>query len=141
MSEASVTPETKSPRPHYRNIHISQIVTYRLPPAGKVSILHRISGALLFVSLPFVLFLFDRSLTSELSFDVFRDFVSGPIARVAIWVVASAYGFHFLAGLRHLFMDLDKTVEKQGGNRNAVIVLVAAALLSVVIGLKLLGVF
>ena len=59
---------TRPPRPIYRNIHISQIVAYRLPPAGIVSILHRVSGATLFLSLPLVLYLFDKSLTSQISF-------------------------------------------------------------------------
>ena len=61
----------KKPRPEFRNIGIGQILTaYRLPLAGRVSILHRLSGGLLFVALPFLLYLFDQSLTSELSFEV-----------------------------------------------------------------------
>ena len=69
---------TLKERPVYRNIHISQILTYRLPLAGVVSILHRISGALLFLLLPFVVWLLDNSLTSEISFDRFASaFTSG----------------------------------------------------------------
>ncbi len=65
----------KKPRPEFRNIGIGQILTaYRLPLAGRVSILHRLSGGLLFVALPFLLYLFDQSLTSELSFEVFKGF-------------------------------------------------------------------
>ena len=56
-------------RPQFRNIQVSQILSYRLPPAGIVSILHRLSGALLFlVGIPFCLYLLQQSLTSEISF-------------------------------------------------------------------------
>ena len=65
-------------RPAYRNIHISQIVSYRLPPAGIVSILHRVSGVLMFLLLPFVIWLFDVSLTSEISYERFTStFMAG----------------------------------------------------------------
>ncbi len=57
-------------RPQYRNIHVSQILSYRLPPAGIVSILHRISGALLFlVGIPFFLYLLHKIISRELSFE------------------------------------------------------------------------
>ena len=58
------TTATRKPRPVYRNIHVTQIVSYRLPPAGMVSIGHRISGVMMFLLLPFVVWLFDVSLTS-----------------------------------------------------------------------------
>ena len=56
--------DTVKQPPVYRNIHITQLPHYRLPAPGLVSILHRISGALLFVMLPFVIWLFDASITS-----------------------------------------------------------------------------
>ncbi|EKS70544.1 succinate dehydrogenase, cytochrome b556 subunit, partial [Burkholderia sp. SJ98] len=63
---SNVAEALKKPRPEYRNIGIGQIAKYRLPLAGKVSILHRVSGLLLFVCLPFILYLLDQSLTSEI---------------------------------------------------------------------------
>ena len=65
-------------RPVYRNIHVAQLTSYRLPPAGWVSILHRISGALMFLLLPFVIWLFDASLTSEVSYERFTQRCSSP---------------------------------------------------------------
>ena len=59
----------EAPRPQFRNIHVTQLANYRLPLAGIVSILHRISGLLMFVLLPFILYLLDNSLTSENTFD------------------------------------------------------------------------
>ena len=67
-SESSLTSKAAS-RPQFRNIHVSQIVAYSLPPPGLVSILHRISGAALFLCLPLLLWLFDLSLISEMSFE------------------------------------------------------------------------
>ena len=56
-------------RPVFRNIHVTQLAGYRLPPAGIVSILHRISGLLLFLLLPFIIWMFDNSVSTEISFD------------------------------------------------------------------------
>ena len=74
--------DTTKARPVYRNIHVTQILSYRLPPAGWVSILHRISGMLIFVLLPFVVWMFDASLSSEISYDGFTNiFVAGVAGR------------------------------------------------------------
>ena len=56
-------------RPEFRNINaLTDLPTYRLPPAGWVSILHRVSGALMFVLMPFIIWMFDNSITSEYSY-------------------------------------------------------------------------
>ncbi|WP_250514503.1 succinate dehydrogenase, cytochrome b556 subunit, partial [Caballeronia sp. INDeC2] len=80
----------KKPRPEYRNIGLGQLAKYRLPLAGKVSILHRISGLLLFVCLPFILYLLDQSLTSEISFDAFKGFLANPIVKIVTLVLSWA---------------------------------------------------
>ena len=118
----------KKPRPEFRNIGIGQILTaYRLPLAGRVSILHRVSGGLLFVFLPFLLYLFDQSLTSELSFDVFKGFLSNIIVKLITLVLAWAFLFHFCAGVRHLFMDTSHSLTtKEKGKQTSIIVLVVS---------------
>jgi succinate dehydrogenase / fumarate reductase, cytochrome b subunit len=137
-----------TPRPVYRNIHVSQIVAYRLPPAGIVSILHRISGALMFLLLPFVIWMFDASVTSEISFDGFASaFVAGVgvvpgwffklVALALVW----AYLHHFIAGLRHLWMDATHSVTKGFGRTSAVFTLAASALLTLLLGAKLFGLY
>ncbi|GAB3625459.1 succinate dehydrogenase, cytochrome b556 subunit [Pandoraea terrae] len=132
----------KNERPVYRNIGIGQIVTYRLPLAGIVSILHRISGAIMFLLLPFVLYLFEQSLTSELSFDVLRGIASNWFAKLVILVLAWGFLHHFLAGLRHLRMDLNHdAVSKEGGKRSAVSVLALSLILTAAVALKLFGAF
>jgi len=133
----------KKPRPEFRNIGIGQILTaYRLPLAGRVSILHRLSGGLLFVFLPFLLYLFDQSLTSELSFDVFKGFLSNIIVKLITLVLAWAFLFHFCAGVRHLFMDASHSLTtKEKGKQTSIIVLVVSSVLTIAFALKLFGAF
>ncbi|SDI43683.1 succinate dehydrogenase, cytochrome b556 subunit [Paraburkholderia phenazinium] len=133
----------KKPRPEFRNIGIGQILTaYRLPLAGRVSILHRVSGGLLFVFLPFLLYLFDQSLTSELSFDVFKGFLSNIIVKLITLVLAWAFLFHFCAGIRHLVMDTNHSaVTKEKGKQTSIVVLVVSSILTIAFALKLFGAF
>ncbi|WP_207004707.1 succinate dehydrogenase, cytochrome b556 subunit [Trinickia mobilis] len=133
----------KKPRPEYRNIGIGQILTaYRLPLAGRVSILHRVSGALLFIFLPFLLYLFDQSLTSELSFEVFKGFLSNVIVKLITLVLAWAFLFHFCAGIRHLVMDTNhNAVTKEKGKQTSLVVVVVSSILTIVFALKLFGAF
>ncbi|WP_060802786.1 succinate dehydrogenase, cytochrome b556 subunit, partial [Ralstonia pickettii] len=90
----------------YRNIGLGDIARYRLPWAGKVSILHRASGALMFLLLPFVLYLFEQSLTSEISFAKFTALLSNGFAKVVVLALIWAYLHHFCAGIRYLILDL-----------------------------------
>ncbi|MEM5455383.1 MULTISPECIES: succinate dehydrogenase, cytochrome b556 subunit [Paraburkholderia] len=133
----------KKPRPEFRNIGIGQILTaYRLPLAGRVSILHRLSGGLLFVFLPFLLYLFDQSLTSELSFEVFKGFLSNIIVKLITLVLAWAFLFHFCAGIRHLVMDTNhNAVTKEKGKSTSIVVLVVSSLLTIAFAAKLFGAF
>ncbi|PSB92158.1 succinate dehydrogenase, cytochrome b556 subunit [Candidatus Pandoraea novymonadis] len=132
----------KKERPVHKNIGIGQIITYRLPPAGIVSILHRISGALMFLLLPFFLYLFEQSLTSELSFDVMHDIVANSFVKLMILLFSWGFLHHFLAGLRHLCMDMNhEKISKEGGKRSAVLVLFFSLILTASVALKLFGVF
>ena len=133
----------KKPRPEFRNIGIGQILTaYRLPLAGRVSILHRLSGGLLFVFLPFLLYLFDQSLTSELSFEVFKGFLSHILVKLITLVLAWAFLFHFCAGVRHLVMDTNhNAVTKEKGKQTSIVVIVVSSLLTIAFAAKLFGAF
>lgn len=130
------------PRQKFRNIHISQIVRYRMPLAALVSILHRISGAVMFlVGLPLILYLFQQSVVSELSFEQYREFVSNWFVRLVLVGLIWAYLHHFCAGLRHLLMDLDVGVEKAAGRTSAAIVLAVSLALTLIFALKIFGLF
>ena len=132
---------TRPTRPIYRNIHISQIALYRLPAAGIVSILHRISGALMFVLLPFVLYLFDKSLTSTVSFETMKSVTSNWFVKLVILALIWGYLHHFVAGIRHLIMDVHVGVEKDTGRQTAVSVLVISVVLWFAFALKIFGAF
>ena len=77
----------------------------RFPPTAIVSILHRVSGVLLFLLLPFALHLLHCSLVSEDSFETLQQWLQQPLPAFALWVMLCAAGFHLLAGIRHMLMD------------------------------------
>lgn len=141
--------ELSKKRPEFRNIHLLQDVrTYRLPAAGVVSILHRVSGLLMFLLLPFVVWLFDTSLSSEISYEGFTAAFSTGIGFVPGWFVKLAtlgliwgYLHHFIAGVRHLYMDATHSVTKQFGKSSATTTLVLAFGLTAVLGAKLFGLY
>jgi succinate dehydrogenase / fumarate reductase cytochrome b subunit len=137
-----MTEAVKKQRPEFRNIGIGDItMTYRLPLAGKISILHRVSGLGLFVFLPFLLYLFDQSLTSEISFELFKDFLSNIVVKLIVLGLSWAFLFHFCAGVRHLVMDTHAAVSKEGGRQTSIVVLVVSSLLTIAVALKLFGAF
>jgi succinate dehydrogenase / fumarate reductase cytochrome b subunit len=117
---------------------------YRLPLAGWVSILHRASGLVMFVLLPFIIWMFDTSLTSEITYSQFTSvFIAGTgflpgwfyklVALALIW----AYLHHLIAGLRHLWMDATHAVTLQFGRSSAVFTLVVSVVLTLALGAKL----
>jgi succinate dehydrogenase / fumarate reductase cytochrome b subunit len=135
-------------RPVYRNIHVTQILSYRLPPAGIVSILHRVSGVLMFVLLPFVVWMLDASLTSEISYDGFTNVFVAGVAGLPAWFVKLvvlgllwAYLLHFIAGVRHVWMDVTHSVSKAQGHSSAIVTLGLSTLLTLLLGAKLFGLY
>ncbi len=123
-------------------------VKYRLPLAGVVSILHRASGAIMFGLLPLIIWLFDMSVTSEISFDVFKSafvagigFVPGWLVKLLMLALIWSFLHHFIAGVRHLWMDATHNVSKEFGRQSAVVTLVASGVLTVALGAKLFGLF
>jgi succinate dehydrogenase / fumarate reductase cytochrome b subunit len=141
MSE-TVDTSPKPARREFKNIGYGQILTsYKLPWSGKVSILHRASGALLFLSLPFILYLFDKSLTSELSFITFSEVVGHPLTKLFLLALIWAFLHHFCAGIRFLMLDLHKGIEKTQIQKSAVTVLAVSLSLTAVLGAKLFNLF
>ena len=162
MSE-SVTNVAKK-RPEFRNINaFTDLPSYRLPVAGIVSILHRISGAIMFLLMPFIIWMFDKSISSEISFAKFTNlFNAGPMWTVYYWrasplaeftvpgwifklvALALLWAFlhHFIAGLRHLWMDISHAaVSKEFGKSSATFTLVTSVSLTLVLGAKLFGLY
>ena len=133
--------EIKRAKPVYRNIGLAQLIKYRLPWAGKVSILHRISGAALFLMLPFILYLFDQSLASELSYQKFQAFTGNVLVKLICLGLIWSFLHHFCAGIRYLLLDLEIGVEKADANRSAIVVFFLGLALTAVVGLKLFGLY
>jgi len=134
------TTTARKPRPG-ENMKLVEALAYRLPLAGWVSILHRGSGLLMFILLPFVIWMFDKSVTSEISYgeftSVFRGSYGWFVKLVALGLIW-AYLHHLIAGLRHLLMDMSHSaVTKEFGRRSAVFTLAASLLLTVLLGMKL----
>jgi succinate dehydrogenase / fumarate reductase, cytochrome b subunit len=141
MSEA-VREAAKKGRPEFRNVGIGDITSkYRMPPSAIVSILHRVSGAGLFLFLPFLLYLLQESLLSEISFEHFRGVVGNAFAKIILLGLSWAYLHHFVAGVRHLFMDNHFALDKDAAQKTARWVLVISLALTALVGLKLFGVF
>ncbi len=148
MTELANSPP--SPRREFRNINIfTDVRTYRMPLAAIVSILHRVSGALIFVLLPFIIWIFDASVSSEFSFAKLKaafnsglGFVPGWFIKLVALALIWAYLHHFVAGLRYLWMDTHHSaVSKEFGRSTAIATLVLSLGLTVVLGLKLFGVY
>jgi succinate dehydrogenase / fumarate reductase cytochrome b subunit len=131
----------KKDRPVYKNIGLAQLIKYRLPWAGKVSILHRISGAVLFLMLPFLLYLLDQSLASELSYQKFQAITSNVLIKLICLGLIWAFLHHFCAGIRYLLLDLEIGVEKVDANRSAIFVFFLGLALTAIVGLKLFGLY
>lgn len=129
-------------RPQYRNLDLGQLLSYRLPAAGVVSILHRISGALLFLfGIPFTLWLFQQSLRSEISFERYRAVVGSIPGKLVILILIWALAHHLVAGIRYLVLDLHIGVQKAPSAASAKAVLVVSLVLTALFALRLFGVF
>jgi succinate dehydrogenase / fumarate reductase cytochrome b subunit len=131
-------------QPVYRNIHVTQLISYRLPPAGWVSILHRISGLAVFLLLPFAIWMFDASLTSEVTYEQFASVFSfgaaglpGWLWKLVAFVLIWSYLLHFCAGLRHLWMDATHEVGLAFGRISALVVIVLSTVVALALGFKL----
>jgi succinate dehydrogenase / fumarate reductase cytochrome b subunit len=121
---------------------------YRLPLAGLVSILHRASGGIMFVLLPLVIWFFDTSVTSEVSYESFTSAFGAGIGVVPGWFIKLlalaliwSYLHHIIAGVRHLWMDATHSVTAAQGRTSAVVTLGLSLLLTVALGAKLFGLY
>jgi succinate dehydrogenase / fumarate reductase cytochrome b subunit len=139
---------TDTTRQRPGTMRLVDAVQYRLPLAGVVSILHRVSGLLMFALLPFIVWLLDVSLTSEVSYERFTSafvagigFVPGWFIKLVVLALIWSYLHHFIAGVRHLWMDMTHSVTKEQGRSSAVLTLVSSVVLTVALGAKLFGLY
>ncbi len=136
-------------RPEFRNINaLTDLPSYRLPVAGIVSILHRISGLIMFLLLPLIVWMFDTSVSSEISFARFSaafnvglGFVPAVLVKVVVLGLIWAYLHHLIAGVRHVYMDVCHAVTKEFGKSSAIVTLVLSLGLTAALGAKLFGLY
>ncbi|HXD40525.1 MAG TPA: succinate dehydrogenase, cytochrome b556 subunit [Ramlibacter sp.] len=142
--------EIAKKRPEFRNIHaFGDLPGYRWPAASIASGMHRISGLLLFLAMPFIIWMFDTSISSEISFARFRSAFNkglwifpGVLVKLLALALIWAYLHHFICGLRFLWMDTSHAaVTKQFGASSAKFTIVASLLLTLVLGAKLFGLY
>jgi succinate dehydrogenase / fumarate reductase cytochrome b subunit len=120
-------------RPVYLNL-----VRIRLPLPGIVSILHRVSGALLFLlGIPLLLAGVAASLASSESYEQLKSTFSHPLAKLLLIGFLWAYLHHFFAGIRFLLLDLLQGIELASARRSSVVVLAVSLALTLIIGARL----
>jgi succinate dehydrogenase / fumarate reductase cytochrome b subunit len=118
-----------------KNLDLKSI---RLPLPGIVSIIHRISGAGLFLLLPVLLWLLQSSLSSVETFAVVKDLVGNPLVKIILFGLLYLYLHHFCAGIRYLLLDLHKGVDLESARLSSKIVFVVSIALTLIIGAKIL---
>lgn len=113
------------------------IGTIHLPLTAYVSILHRISGVILFAGIALGLWLLDVSLSSEEGFNTVRNAADSLFFKLVLWGVLSAFIYHLAAGVRHLLMDLGIGESLEGGLRSSRITLAVSIVLIIAAGVWL----
>lgn len=115
-----------------------QLSTIKFPVTAIVSILHRISGIILLAGVLVLMWMLDQSLRSEESFESLATLLGHPLAQFIIWGILAALGYHLLAGLRHLVMDMNIGESLRAGRFSATLVLVLSVVLIIAAGVWLL---
>ncbi len=110
------------------------LTTIELPLPAKASILHRISGFALFFAVAFMLRALGASLESEQSFNELKEVMNGGLAKFITWGILSALGYHFVAGVKHLLMDMGIGETKESGRTGAIITLISGVVVIVLAG-------
>lgn len=121
-------------KPRPKHLNLMQI---RLPVPGIVSIMHRVSGAVLFLMLPLLLWLLQSSLQSPESFATFRAVVAHPLVKLILLGLFWGYAHHLLAGIRHLFLDLHIGAELETARASSMVVLAGAIILTLAVGVRI----
>ena len=117
-----------------RPIYLDNAAFLGLPITAVTSIFHRASGIVIFVAIPILLWMLSCSLESEASFNELKALLEGFFPRLVLWGIVSAFTFHFVAGIKHLIMDMGIGETLEGGRTGAVITLSVSAVLILLAG-------
>jgi succinate dehydrogenase / fumarate reductase cytochrome b subunit len=110
-------------------LNLTQI---RFPVTAIISILHRASGVFIFIMLPWLLLMLHASLASASSYASLVPLSLGH--KFFLWLTLVAVGYHLIAGIRHMFMDLGFAESFSAGSKTAWVVLVLSAILAILLG-------
>ncbi len=113
------------------------LLKFRLPLPGWVSILHRISGAVLFLFIPFLLWLLQASLGSAETYADFKSVLVNPLVKLILFGLVWAFLHHFFAGIRYLALDMDLGIELGPARASSTAVLIVSIVLTLLIGVRL----
>ena len=128
---------SKKLRPKYLHLR-ALLFEIRQPVPAWVSILHRISGALLvFPFAAWLLYMLDASLASEARFQTILEYLKLPLVKLGMLVFIWAFSHHLCAGIRFLVLDLNRGIALAPARRSAVAVLVASLALTAFFGARL----
>ena len=124
--------------PNTRPVYL-HLFRLHLPITGWVSILHRVSGALLFFSLPVLVWGFTLALSSEAGFARVTTYLTTPVAKLLMLVLVGGLAHHFFAGLRHLAMDVHWGVSLSSARWTSLIVFLATGIVLLLVAWVLFG--
>ena len=124
---------SKDKRPVYLNLF-----KIRLPIAGMVSLAHRLSGILMFLVMPFIVYLLDLSVQSSAGFDRAMILLQHPLLLAVQILLIWALAHHLFAGIRFLLIDADLGVDRQAANYSAWLVIALSVLTTLIVSLGLL---
>ena len=88
------------------NVGIGDLASFKWPITALSSITHRVAGVVLFIGVAFMLYALDLSLSSEEGFISLKEMMVSPVGKIITWGLLSALGYHFVAGIKHLLMDM-----------------------------------
>ncbi len=112
------------------------LFTIRFPISAIISILHRVSGVILFLLIPVVIGCLSFSLT-EPGFENLQGWLTNPLAKFIFWILLAPFCYHLVAGIRHLLMDAHIGTSKRGGRLSSILTLIISILLVILAGVWL----
>jgi succinate dehydrogenase / fumarate reductase cytochrome b subunit len=107
----------------------------KFPPMAIASVLHRVSGIILFILLPVMIFLLGQSIQSEETFNQIKIKLSEPCYKLVLWAFSAALVYHLLAGIRHMIMDLGFGESLCAGRRSSILVIALAVVSTIFLGI------
>lgn len=126
------------PRPVYKNIHVFDLMNYRLPIPGIISIMHRITGAVMFLLIPVFLALLQMSLKSEAGYEAFKALIWGNVfAKIFLLGLLYFFVHHFCCGIRYLLLDTHRGIDLVSARNSSKAVVFVSVIVSVLLAVKL----